>query len=151
MVRKGQAVAIHFEVLNASKIMVFQGLHERALLEETNQGSLSFRVTPFKTSDELPAGAEKHYIVRAEGPDGVAEEMVTVRLARTDGLLLKKCVKSRSRRQALSPGSRLGLCCCYQKLPSTVAEVQKPLRTDETRLRAMIWLVRTIAASLSSK
>jgi hypothetical protein len=79
--RNGQTVAIHCQVSNASKITAFQGLHERTLVEETNQGSFSCRLTPFRTSDGLSPGAEKHFIIRAEGRDGVVEEMVTVKLA----------------------------------------------------------------------
>ena len=78
--RKGQSVAINCEVSNASKITVFQGLQERRLVEETNLESFSCRLTPFRLSDDLPPGAEKHIIIRAEGQGSVVEEMVVVKL-----------------------------------------------------------------------
>ena len=49
-------------------------------MQETNLESFSCRLTPFRRSDELSPGAEKHIIIRAEGRGGVVEEMVTVKL-----------------------------------------------------------------------
>ena len=80
MARKGQTVSIHCQVLNASRVTVFQGLGERRLVEETTLESFGCQLTPFSRTDELRVGAEKHIIIRAEGSGGVVEEMVTVRL-----------------------------------------------------------------------
>lgn len=78
--RRGQSVSINCRVSNASKITVFQGLQERRLVQETNLESFSCRLTPFRLSDDLPAGAEEHVIIRAEGQGSVVEEMVVVKL-----------------------------------------------------------------------
>ena len=73
-------MSIHCQVLNASRVTVFQGLEERQLVEETTLESFGCQLTPFSRRDKLRAGAEKHVIIRAEGSGGVVEEMVTVRL-----------------------------------------------------------------------
>ena len=78
--RKGQSVSINCRVSDATRVAVFQGLQERRLVEETNLESFSCRLTPFRLSDDLRAGAEEHVIIRAEGRGGVVEEMVTVKL-----------------------------------------------------------------------
>ena len=78
--RKGQSVSINCQVSNASKISVFQGLQERTLVEETNLGAFHCQLTPFGLSDEMSAGTETQIIIRAEGRDGVVEEMVVVKL-----------------------------------------------------------------------
>jgi len=59
---------------------VFQGLQERTLVEETNLGAFHCQLTPFGLSDEMSAGTETQIIIRAEGRDGVVEEMVVVKL-----------------------------------------------------------------------